>query len=120
MKYKKIEVDERINFIQKTEKYGIAYFDFCFKIDKKGKIEKVFISPSQQIDKKHGWVIKCGYSMGFFIKGPDYPYKEEWGNIKGFYCKYHKSISICVSTPKNTSKLYCDHIGQDVWFKFER
>lgn len=100
--------------------YGIAYFDFCFKINKEGLISKVFISPSQQKGKKHGWIIKAGHSEGYFIKTPEYPLGKTWSNIQGFYCKHHKSICISVPTPRNTSKLYCDHIGEYIWFKFER
>lgn len=119
MRYIKIDIDEKIKFTRRTKMYGVAYFDFCFKIDKKGKIKKVFITPKQQIDQKHGWVMECGNSSGYFIKSPDYPYGEEWGNIQGFYCTHHRSICISIVTPKNSSMLYCDHIGANVWFKFK-
>ena len=119
MEYKKIDVNEKIKFIQKTENYGIAYFDFCFKINEKGKIEKVFISPHQQPDKKYGWEIEVAISSGYHIETRNPEYKSIWRNIHGFYCKHHKSLSISVACPENTSSLYCDHIGGDIWFKFE-
>lgn len=117
MKYREIDVNEKIQFIRKTDQYGIAYFDFCFKVNKKGKIEKVYISPSQQPDKKHGWFIEAGYSTGYFIEGKE-KMDLNFRAIHGFYCKYHKSISISVACPENTSALLCDHIGTDIWFSF--
>lgn len=118
IEYKEIDINERIHFTRKTKKYGIAYFDFCFKINQKGKIEKVFISPSQQLDKEHGWFMTSGISTGYSIEADD-KFLPIFRNIRGFYCTVHESISISVATPENTSMLYCDHVGGNIWFKFE-
>ena len=120
VEYKEIDVNKKIPFTRMTKKYGIAYFDFCFEINEEGKIEKVFITPSQQPDKKHGWFIKSGVSTGYFIEMKHERYSElVFRNIHVFYCKFHKSISISVATPEGTSQLWCDHIGGDIWFRFE-
>ena len=118
MDYKKLEINEKIEFIQKTEMYGIAYFQFCFKINKAKKIEEIFITPSQQPDKTHGWVIESGVSNGFVIEEHILNYNPIWHSIRSLYCEEHKSMCITVSAPPNTSILYCDHIGSDIWFKF--
>lgn len=118
MKYKEINLNDKIHFIRMTKQYGIAYFDFCFDINEEDKIEKVYISPSQQPDKKYGWFIESGVSTGYFIENKEYM-NLNIKNIHGFYCKQHKSVSVSVACPENTSVLLCDHIGTDIWFRFE-
>ena len=120
MEYKKLEINEKINFIRKTEMYGVAYFQFCFEINKKENIEKVFISPSQQPGKNHGWVIEVEVSTGWIIEvGKNINLQPIWHNVHGRYCTEHKSIGILIACPEGTTQLSCDHIGGDVWFKFE-
>lgn len=120
MEYIEIDINEKIHFTRKTKKYGVAYFEFCFEINKEGKIEKVFITPSQQPNKKHGWVIEAGVSTGYAIEvGKNIQLHPIWYNIHGFYCEEHNSMRINVATPENTSILSCDHIGENIWFKFE-
>ncbi|GAG98950.1 unnamed protein product [marine sediment metagenome] len=121
IKYKKIQINEKIEFISFTKKYGRVAFQFCPTFNKKGRLMKIYITPIQQPDKTYqGWYIEIDNSdLHQQVIIEDHPlYTMEFGRPIFSYCKNHKTVCINVKSPLEAKYLYCDHIGSDIWFKF--
>jgi hypothetical protein len=119
--YKEIQIGQAIEFISLTEQYGRAYFQFCPTFNEEGRLMKVYITPTQQPDKRgQGWFIFVDNSDGCQqVIIDDHPlYTMEFGRPKFGYCETHKTVCIDVLTPRGSNRLVCDHMGRDVWFKF--
>ena len=121
IKYKEIQRNEKIKFISLTKEYGRVSFQFCPIFNENGRLMKIYITPTQQPDKKgQGWYIEIDNSdLHQQVIIEDHPlYTMEFGWPIFSYCKDHKTVCIDVKAPKEAKYLYCDHIGSDVWFKF--
>ena len=123
IEYKEIKINEKIEFISCTDQYGRVSFQFCPIFNEKGRLMKIYITPTQQPDKKNqGWYIDVDNSDSYqTVIVEDHPlYTMKFGHPHFSYCETHKTVCIDVSAPIEAKYLYCNYIGTDVWFRFSR
>jgi len=101
----KLKENKQYKFIPKTDTYGCAEFQVCFKVVR-GKLKKVFISPRQQPDTNVKWYEyelnykPIDWSIGCALIDHELEYPRIW--LMG-HCKEHNCITMSIYPPKYTN-----------------
>ena len=119
--YLKIDLDSKIEFIQRTEEYGTAEFEFC-PVFKRGKMTDLFIVRCQQKNNEcyHLALENLGFNKTTQFEIGSWTHKTDSPTIwKNFWCKAHKAICFCTYAPKDTDTIEFDyHFGNYLTIKF--
>jgi len=98
MLYKPLKIGEEVHYTPFTRMYGRAEFEFC-PVFKYGLLREVYISPAQQPDLTHGFVVKTeGKVRNFYIA--DYSPSGSALCWHGGWCKEHKTYCMRWYVPR--------------------